>query len=913
MLSVVLYGRNDSHGYNLHKRAAISFNCMAEVLDDPDDELIFVDYNTPNDLPTFPEAIADTLTERCRRLLRILRIRPDVHEAFRGRTHLVALESVSRNTAIRRANPANRWILSTNTDMVFVPRDGMPSLSGMVAGLPDGFYGLPRFDVPQALWESVDRSAPKAIIERFRLWGRRFHLNEVVHGNSLIRFDGPGDFQLMTRDDIAAIHGFHEGMVRGWHVDSNLCKRMTLLRGEIRSAENWMLGYHCDHSRQATLANQSTKIENDPDLYVFNVETPYIPEQADSWGLPDTPVEEIRLTGAHVARCAAALEQALVPMTSDRYEADYLPERYNDLSYPPEHALPYIADHLTTLPLDADLGYFGGCVRTFTLFRRCCAALGFTGRILIDESMKSWLMPDPDHDGPVAMAPADDIAEKAAALFFEFGLDDIPPFDERAVSPLLDGIRSLEERRRIVGQQRLLSVGEAGLSRLGAVHAAFRGIVRRMRRPDRLPQARTKKFFAINAVNNIFEYSFAENINLTWPPFTTRLRHGYLRPEWRSVTTHPDWVDLQAFLAGELKRGRPVEFWEVQMLLDDARHVCGRDRPEAVEPWRFSEPFAALLRWPLLPERAGLSPERIAVAVSWVERHRLAARLRPRVTVPRREASPAAAPSVSKLCGTEDWEDPDWFSLVGDYASGNTILRHSVSTNSHFKRSRGVWERVQALWAMESLGVLHFAATAAVVTPAVDGLYAYLSLFARHVDVIPAGRARADEGWLGKPRFFARDKIGFHDGPGAATLTERMWDAVFFTQSSLFREGPAGTAGTLAALDRHVRIGGGAAASVEVVLNGGRHRPWLSPDEVDAIRDLLERHTGWRCAGAFDWSISDNTLDRTARNGTAETRRPHLVVDSGGVLHTVGVLALRKEAETADSGWERLANALTGL
>ena len=28
MLSILLYGRNDSHGYNLHKRAAISLNAM---------------------------------------------------------------------------------------------------------------------------------------------------------------------------------------------------------------------------------------------------------------------------------------------------------------------------------------------------------------------------------------------------------------------------------------------------------------------------------------------------------------------------------------------------------------------------------------------------------------------------------------------------------------------------------------------------------------------------------------------------------------------------------------------------------------------------------------------------------------------------------------------------------------------
>ena len=65
MLSIIVYGRNDNHGYNLHKRAAVSINCLAEMLRDPADELIFVDYNSPDDLPTFPEAIRDTLTWRC--------------------------------------------------------------------------------------------------------------------------------------------------------------------------------------------------------------------------------------------------------------------------------------------------------------------------------------------------------------------------------------------------------------------------------------------------------------------------------------------------------------------------------------------------------------------------------------------------------------------------------------------------------------------------------------------------------------------------------------------------------------------------------------------------------------------------------------------------------------------------------
>ena len=52
VITVIVYGRNDTHGYNHHRRVALSLNCLAEVLTDPADEIIFVDYNTPDELPT---------------------------------------------------------------------------------------------------------------------------------------------------------------------------------------------------------------------------------------------------------------------------------------------------------------------------------------------------------------------------------------------------------------------------------------------------------------------------------------------------------------------------------------------------------------------------------------------------------------------------------------------------------------------------------------------------------------------------------------------------------------------------------------------------------------------------------------------------------------------------------------------
>ena len=227
MLSIVVYGRNDNHGYNLHKRAAVSINCLAEMLRDPADELIFVDYNSPDDLPTFPEAIRDTLTSRAKVVLRILRVRPELHRRFQQRTHLSVLEPVARNVGIRASNPANRWILSTNTDIILVPRK-VPRLSELVAELPPGFYHTARFEIPESLWETFDRADPIRTIEDVRALGVLARLNEVVYGSDLILYDGPGDFQLVERSDLFEIDGFDERMILGWHVDSNLAKRLSL-------------------------------------------------------------------------------------------------------------------------------------------------------------------------------------------------------------------------------------------------------------------------------------------------------------------------------------------------------------------------------------------------------------------------------------------------------------------------------------------------------------------------------------------------------------------------------------------------------------------------------------------------------------------------------------------------------------
>ncbi|HYM03624.1 MAG TPA: hypothetical protein VET85_11810 [Stellaceae bacterium] len=505
MISVLLYGRNDQHGYNLHKRAAISINCIAEMLDASDDEIIFVDYNTPNDLPTFVEAIQDTLTEKARQRLRVLRIRPAVHERFKGKTHIPVLESVSRNAAIRRSNPRNRWVLSTNTDMIFVPRQHYRSLSEIAAGLEDAMYHLPRFDLPECLWESFDRRDPAGVIADVGKWGMRFHLNDVVYGHAFILYDGPGDFQLVLREDAFAIDGFHEAMLLGWHVDSNFAKRAGLRRGPLKSALPFLFGYHCDHTRQATALHHhiERRVTNDPERFVYAVDRAEIPEQREHWGLASEELEEISLSATASKIYVRALEACLPQGTKPYSESYYNTRGWDDLSYDPNHVLPYLCDLFSTTPRGTAISYAGCRNDSFHLFCAALGAMGFVGRIAIPDAL-TWLGPVPAQAGRIDRVSAADWLHTADEFVFEFGLADVG--GDLAASPQ----------------------PENDETRLDATRRLYQALVAQERARAASAPSPSRRVVAVNVIHNRFESMIGETLSFAYTPYSTRTRHGYV-------------------------------------------------------------------------------------------------------------------------------------------------------------------------------------------------------------------------------------------------------------------------------------------------------------------------------------------------------------------------------------------------
>lgn len=489
MISIILYGRNDSYGYNYHKRAAMSINCLAQLLTADNDEIIYVDYNTPNDLPTFPQAIEDILTLEARKKIRILRVRPEQHKLLAKNTPLEMLEPHARNIAIRRSNPANRWILSTNTDMIFVPHQSQQSLTNIVANLSDQCYELPRFELPEYWWEfALSRLDPRATIQHIRNDAKKLHLPMTVSHSNYILYDNPGDFQLIPRKTLFEIHGFNEAMSLGWHNDSNLCKRLFLyFNHKIESLADQLSGYHCNHTRRATYMHSKNRTENSWHTFVRNVNTPYLPEQADRWGCPNIDIEEIRLSETLTDKLyLQALEQTLANCEPTHYQVNMNRERYNYAYYPSAHLFPYLADHLISLAPNASIAYLGYNQILLALLTQFWQRMGYTGTIYSYSSIQD--------------ADVDTLKNNCVLFIFDFGFDDA---DSRDTSQ--------------THEQRWLT--------LCNLRKYFVRLVRVMKKH----RLNNRKFIGINAIYSDFKGLFDRYLVSMDASYNSNLVYGYLK------------------------------------------------------------------------------------------------------------------------------------------------------------------------------------------------------------------------------------------------------------------------------------------------------------------------------------------------------------------------------------------------
>jgi hypothetical protein len=452
---------------------------------------------------------------------------------------LAALEPLCRNVAIRRHNPANRWILSTNTDMVFVVRPSGLSLSDVVSGVPDGFYELPRFEVPEMLWETLDRSDPSATIATLKRWGSRLRLNEVALMAPDIRFDAPGDFQLMLHDQVYAISGFNEEMTLGWHVDGNIAKRLCILNGETRSLLDSVFAYHCDHTREVTRGHSSKRTQNNINRFYFQIVSPYLPVQRDRWGLPDEDIEEFGLASRGVLP-SVALEEILPESNPEFASEPSADSRGFDhgLIYDTFHVLPYLANSLANARPDSIIGYFGTNADLVRLIREYLERRRHTGRVMARLSgtvVSAGGVHAESSDPEIAWR---DLVRQSDILILDAGMMNLPHVrgSSGAVFPAADWA-CLEFEREF--------------------RTAIRQCVTDERLRLRTSGARPRKFVFVSTVNTRFDSLVTTYFDTAVTPWSTHIREGYVGPaSWqRSWKLHM----RDTVLPFALRRGRALK------------------------------------------------------------------------------------------------------------------------------------------------------------------------------------------------------------------------------------------------------------------------------------------------------------------------------------------------------------------
>jgi hypothetical protein len=393
VISIITYGRNDNYSYNLVKRTALAFNCLAEVLTN-EDEILFTDYNTPDHLPTLPEFIWDTLTDKALNLVKVIRISAGIHELIKEDSPLPILENVSRNAAIVRSNPQNHWILSTNPDVLLVLSSHCQNLAELLRNVGDSFYEMPRMDIPESVWSSLRRTDPEANIRILRDWliSNRAAVAETSPDwqyQKYILFDAPGDFQLAPREYFIRLRGFDEAMNKYFHSDSNLAKRMWLLNGgrtEHLLGKLWVL--HQDHYLSGEWAKTVTGIVHN-DLSTNVTRQNVIEANQPNWGLQDVqlPIFSLadKITKERV--CSPDLSASTngdLPMSQ---EVDWRTESLHRLChYQPEVLGLYLRESLRVASPDSLLVYVGQNAVTFELIRRMWEDISPSGSPLCDLS-----------------------------------------------------------------------------------------------------------------------------------------------------------------------------------------------------------------------------------------------------------------------------------------------------------------------------------------------------------------------------------------------------------------------------------------------------------------------------------------------------------------------------------------------
>jgi hypothetical protein len=328
-------------------------------------------------------------------------------------------------------------------------------------------------------------------------------------------------------------------MLLGYHVDSNLSRRMLFHRGSIESLGESLAGYHCNHNREPTVYHGAGKVTNDLDRFFEAIDRPELPVQRDTWGLVGEELEEVVVReriGPHLAESlASVIPDAVGPRhPSDAARVPFEP------TYDSGHVLPFVADSLAVSSSAETVGYVGANPVLERMLATVVEGLGFENALAVAA------LEDP--------SSVEELADQADVFVVDLGIDasstEASPARDHEPAPL---------------PARLVTVVEA-LERLVELERA------RIQRGEH-----PRRFVLVHSWTVFWDTYVVANLDCSHTTAHSRVRRGSVRPV-------P--VDDEATRVA-LERERRLRLWA-------ARGEIGRRRlrvqlREAVEPAELTD------------------------------------------------------------------------------------------------------------------------------------------------------------------------------------------------------------------------------------------------------------------------------------------------------------------------------------
>ncbi|NWG32602.1 MAG: hypothetical protein HXY29_14080 [Rhodocyclaceae bacterium] len=250
---------------------------------------------------------------------------------------------------------------------------------------------------------------------------------------------------------------------------------------------------------------------NDEERFVFNVTSPFLNNQAETWGIPNEVIEEIHIKDGFKSSFNSILEDLLPGMSEATSEDIFTSESYDHGQiYDTMHTIPFLMDHLFNFSKSTNLGYFGCNHELLYLMDAILQRLEHSGAIFVShdliKSVSSKLKP---LSSRCFIVSSEEVISKSDIFIFDTSAMHLPqvlkfngiPFPKNSFE-----YRDFKEKLR----------------------TSFLECIKAERQRYNTKQCFLRKFLIISSVNTWFEQLTSSLLDTTLTPYSSRIRHGYI-------------------------------------------------------------------------------------------------------------------------------------------------------------------------------------------------------------------------------------------------------------------------------------------------------------------------------------------------------------------------------------------------